>query len=146
MKVRIELKENLKEPCAVIYAARVDEEVSQLAALIGGSRKEDFLVLLQGEKYVVVHPDEIYMVRIENQGVVLYGKDQIYRSKLRLYEMEERLGDAFFRISKTTLVNLRRIDSVEPSFGGTMYLKLKNGCKDSISRKYLPGFKHYFGI
>ena len=31
-------------------------------------------------------------------------------------------------------------------FGGIMLLVLKNGCKDYISRKYLPAFKKYLGI
>ena len=50
------------------------------------------------------------------------------------------------KISKTTLVNLQYIDGVEASFGGTMLLILKNGCKDYVSRKYLPSFKEYLGL
>lgn len=46
------------------------------------------------------------------------------------------------RVSKSVLVNLQYLDCVEPSFGGIMLLVLKNGCKDYISRKYLPAFKN----
>ncbi len=69
-----------------------------------------------------------------------------YISGKRLYSYEEQLGGGFMRISKSTLVNLSFIDSVEPSFNGMMHLRLKNGCKDYISRKYLPAFKKYLGI
>lgn len=50
------------------------------------------------------------------------------------------------RISKGTLVNLSMIDSIAPSFQGAVCCVLKNGCKDYISRKYLPAFKAYFGL
>ena len=43
-------------------------------------------------------------------------------------------------------VNLSYLDSIEPGLGGTMLLKLKNGCKDYVSRKYLPDFKRYLGL
>ena len=47
------------------------------------------------------------------------------------------------QISKSTLVNLSYLDSIEAGFNGTLLLKLKNGCKDYVSRKYLPEFKKY---
>lgn len=146
MKVKIELQENTIEPYAVIYTETVTPEIAKIAEMLGNEKKEAFMVLEQDEKFVVVRPEELYMARYEQQKVVLYAEKQQYLTKNRLYEVEEQLGNQFMRISKTTLINLRQIESVEPSFSGTMYLKLKNGCKDYISRKYLPAFKKYLGI
>ena len=56
------------------------------------------------------------------------------------------MGDDFLRINKSTLVNLRQLDYVEPTLGGLMLLVLKNGARDHISRKYLPAFKQYLGV
>ena len=50
------------------------------------------------------------------------------------------------QISKTTLINLSYMDCIEPGFSGTLLLKLKNGSKDYVSRKYLPEFKKYLGL
>ena len=50
------------------------------------------------------------------------------------------------QISKTTLINLSYMDSIEPGFSGTLLLKLKNGDKDYVSRKYLPDLKNYLGL
>lgn len=50
------------------------------------------------------------------------------------------------RISKGTLANLNYLDYVESTLGGLMLLVLKNGCKECISRKYLPTFKQYLGL
>lgn len=146
MKVKIELQENTIEPYAVIYTETVTPEIAKIVEMLGNEKKEAFMVLEQDEKFVVVRPEELYMARYEQQKVVLYAEKQQYLTKNRLYEVEEQLGNQFMRISKTTLINLHQIESVEPSFSGTMYLKLKNGCKDYISRKYLPAFKKYLGI
>ena len=86
------------------------------------------------------------MVRVEDGDTMLYGERQKFRSRKRLYELSAQLGKQFIQISKSTLVNLSCLDSIEPGLGGTMLLKLKNGCKDYVSRKYLPDFKRYLGL
>ena len=53
----------------------------------------------------------------------------------------ENLDSNFVRVSKSTIVNLRKIKRVAPSLRGMMFIELKNGLKDNISRKYLPEFK-----
>lgn len=94
----------------------------------------------------MLRPDEIYMVRVENEKTVVYTKTKRYDGGKRLYEFEEILGKGFIRISRGTLVNLHYLERVEPAFGDMMLLVMKNGCKDYISRKYLPAFKNYLGL
>lgn len=78
--------------------------------------------------------------------VLMYAKTKRYISGKRLYEFEALLGSGFMRISKSTIVNLHQLDCLELTLGGLMLLILKNGCKDYISRKYLPAFKKYLGL
>ena len=86
------------------------------------------------------------MVRVENKDTIIYGKEHRSRCRKRLYEMQQQLGAGFMQISKSTLVNLSYMSNVEAGFSGTLLLKLKNGCKDYVSRKYLPEFKKYLGL
>lgn len=86
------------------------------------------------------------MIRVENGNTVLYGADKTFYSRKRLYELAEQLGEQFMQISKTTLVNLSYLDSVEAGFSGTLLLKLRNNCKDYVSRRYLSDFKKYLGL
>ena len=81
------------------------------------------------------------MFRVENKQVNVYTENSEYLIKKPLYQVEETLGSDFVRISKTTIVNLKKIERVAPSLKGMMFIELKNGLKDNISRKYLPGFK-----
>ena len=145
MKVSIDVSAEYKEPYAVIHTDKVTDEIRRIVDLFSGN-DTPVTALLNEEEIVVLQPKEIYMVRIEGGDTVIYGEKQKYRSRKRLYELADILGKQFMQISKTTLINLSYIDSIEPGFSGTMLMKLKNGNKDYVSRKYLPEFKRYLGL
>lgn len=145
MKVSVDISPEYKEPYAVIHTARVTDEIQRIIDVLGTS--ETPITALQNEEDIVVlQPEDIFMVRVEDGDTVIYGAKLHYRSRKRLYELADQLGKQFMQISKTTLVNLSYMDSIEPGFSGTLLLKLKNGNKDYVSRKYLPEFKKYLGL
>ena len=145
MKVSIDLSAEYKEPYAVIHTDKVTDEIMRIVEMFG-SNETPVTALQNEEEIVILKPREIYMVRVEGGDTLIYGERQKYRSRKRLYELAEILGKQFMQISKTTLINLSYIDSIEPGFSGTMLMKLKNGNKDYVSRKYLPEFKRYLGL
>ena len=145
MKVSIDISAEYKEPFAVIHTDKVTDEIQRVIDVLGSS--ETPITALQNEEDIVVlQPKEIFMVRVEDGDTIIYGAKSRYRSRKRLYELSEQLGKQFMQISKTTLINLSYMDSIEPGFSGTLLLKLKNGSKDYVSRKYLPEFKKYLGL
>ena len=145
MKVSIDISAEYKEPFAVLHTDKVTEEIQRIVDVLGTN--ETPITALQNEDNIVVlQPKDIYMVRVEDGDTIIYGAKQRYRSRKRLYELAQQLGSQFMQISKTTLINLSYMDSIEPGFSGTLLLKLKNGNKDYVSRKYLPEFKKYLGI
>ena len=145
MKVSIDISNEYKEPFAVIHTDKVTDEI-QRAVDVLGTKETPVTAYRNEEDIVVLKPDEIFMVRVEDGDTVIYGAKSQYRSRRRLYELLEQLGNKFMQISKTTLVNLSYMDRIEPGFSGTLLLKLKNGNKDYVSRKYLPEFKRYLGL
>lgn len=145
MKVRVDISDEYKEPYAVIHTDKVTDEIQRMIDLF--STNENPVTALQNEEdLVILQPEEIYMVRVENGDTIIYGEKQKYRSRKRLYEVGQQLGKRFMQISKSTLVNLSYMDSIEPGFSGTLLLKLKNGCREYVSRTYLPAFKKYLGL
>ena len=132
MKVRVDISADYKEPYAVIYTDKVTDEIQRMIDLF--STSETPVTALQNEEdLIVLQPKEIFMVRVENGETIIYGEKDKYRTRKRL-------------ISRTTLINLSYMDRIEPGFGGTLLLKLRNGCKDYVSRRYLPEFKKYLGL
>lgn len=145
MKVSVELSPEFKEPYAIIYTDRVTEDIQRMIDLLS-TKESPITALYKEDNIVILKPDEIYMISIEAGDTIIFGENKKFRSRKRLYELEELLGKQFMQISKRTLVNLKYLDSVEAGFNGTLLLKLKNGCKDYVSRTYLPKFKKYLGL
>lgn len=143
MKVKIEISDTEK-PYAVIYTNEITQEIQRAVSLL--DMKSDIITANDDEKIVVIEPQKIYMIRVENSETIIYCENKQYRSKKRLYELLAQLGRDFIQISKSVVVNLKKIDCVEPSFSGMMKLFLKNKQGEYISRKYLPEFKRHLGL
>lgn len=144
MKVSVELSPEHRIPYAVIYTDHMTEGIQQVLEVLQVNDMP--ITAWHKDRMVILQPKEIYMVRIENGETILYGKTEQYCSRKRLYELSAQLGKQFMQISKSALVNLSYLDSVESGFSGTLLLKLRNGCKEYVSRKYLPEFKTYLGL
>lgn len=144
MEVKIDITPAYENPLAEIHTKEITEEVKNAIAVL--TAKDPIITAQYENKTVILSPEEICLVRIEGKDTIIYTKDQRCYSRLRLYEMKEKLGNTFMQISKFALVNLKVLDYVEASFNGTLQLSLKNGCKENVSRRYLPDFKKYLGL
>ena len=146
VKVEIKMTETAKEPYAVIFTNEMTEAVRQAAAILEGAVSNKAITVTDNERIFVLRPEELYMLRVENERAAVYTRTKRFDSGRRLYEFEDMLGVSFMRISKSVLINLQYLECVEPTLGGLMMVTLKNGCKECISRKYLPAFKKYLGL
>lgn len=144
MQVKIEMAPEHTPPRAVIYTDRLTPEIQRVLDVLGA--KNSPILARHNDRTLLLKPQDIYMVRVENGETVLYTKQEKFSSRKRLYELLERLGEGFMQISKSSAVNLSFIQSVEVSFGGSILLKMKNGLSDYVSRKYLQDFKKYLGL
>ena len=107
---------------------------------------DDLTVYLDDEATLLPIWDVFYVESME-QKTFVYGEKAVYRSRLRLYELEEILGSAdFLRASKQIIVNVRKIRSVQPAGGGRFAAKLVNGEMVIISRQFVAALKERFGI
>lgn len=145
VKVEIKLTEQEHEPYAVIYASEITPAIRNAATLLE-QESPNVISVVDNERIIVLQPEEITMIRVENEKASVYANAKRYESNKRLYEFEKTLGNGFMRISKSTIVNLKQIAYVEPTWGGLMLLVLKNGYKDNISRRYWPAFKKHLGL
>lgn len=145
MKVNVEISSEYKKPYAIVYTDKVTDEIQRMIDIFSAN-KIPITALKNEDSTVILRPEEIYMVRVEDGDIMILTEKEKYRSRKRLYEIEQQLGKQFMQISKSTLVNLTYLDSMEAGFNGTLLLKLKNGCMDYVSRTYLPNFKKYLGL
>ena len=141
MKVNLFVSRDIEEPHADIHTDEMTDNISKAISILESDESNDMIAVKKGSDIALLQLDEIYMFRVEDKQVKVYTESSNYLIKKALYQVEEVLDSDFIRISKTTIINLKKIERVAPSLKGMMFIELKNGLKDNISRKYLPDFK-----
>ena len=147
MWVDMNISESIKEPYVVINSDELTPEIAALAreiAAFGNGR--NVIIGNLDERMVIIEPEKIVLIRVESEKVYVVTEDETYRVGKRMYELLEVLGKEFMQVSKSAAINLSYLKSVEPSFNGIMLLHMKNGEKEYISRKFVPGLRKYLGI
>ena len=141
MKVNLFVSRDIEEPYADIHTNELTDNITKAMSILESDDSNEMLAVKRGSDIALLEFSEIFMFRVEDKQVNVYTENQEYIIKKPLYKVEETLTSDFVRISKTTIVNLKKIKRVAPSLKGMMFIELKNGLKDNISRKYLPEFK-----
>ena len=141
MKVNLFVSRDIEEPYADIHTNELTDNVAKAMSILESDDSSDMVAVKKGSDIALLQMDEIFMFRVEDKQVKVYSENSEYLIKKPLYQGEETLSSDFVRISKATIVNLKKIERVAPSLKGMMFIELKNGLKDNISRKYLPDFK-----
>ncbi len=145
MKITILEKEPGEEDEIIVKCDQLDEKLTRLINQFKtGKGKMNFY---KDSKIVLVEPSEVLYFESVDDKVFAYTKDSVYETKAKLYQLEEELpASAFFRASKAVIVNLDKIDSLAPVFGGRFEAILENGYKVVVSRNYLNELKARLGL
>ncbi|WP_406534635.1 LytTR family DNA-binding domain-containing protein [Methanobrevibacter sp.] len=142
MKVNLFVSRDIEEPHVDIHTNELTDNITKAMSILESDDSSDMLAVKKGSDIALLELSEIYMFRVEDKQVKVYTENTEYLIKKPLYQVEGTLSSEFVRISKTTIVNLKKIERVAPSLKGMMFIQLRNGLKDNISRKYLPDFKN----
>lgn len=145
IKIIIEKIPDGVEPEIIIKCNEVDDSFMQLIDSIKSTSKK--LVGLIDSRMHIVDPNDVFYFEAVDNKVFIYCKEKVFESKLKLYEIEKiyETGD-FFRASKSTILNIAKINSVRPLFYGRFEALLLNGEKVVISRQYVPVLKRKLGL
>ena len=88
---------------------------------------------------------EIYFIESLQNKTIIHCEKEEYQSKLRLYQLDEKLADyGFTQISKYCILNVNKIEKVKTLFNSRMEVILANGKRQIVTRKYLTAIKQIF--
>ena len=142
MQIKSEINERYTEIEVHVCHEKMNEEVKsvmgQLHALFDAS--------LAGTDEIgnrcVLRPAELTSFYAEGQRVMARDDKKTYVVSKKLYELEkdfENLG--FVRISKSEIVNYKKIRSLDVSLTGTIKVIMKNGYETYTSRRNVTKLK-----
>lgn len=123
-----------------IHCHKISDEVKEIVAFVK-SRQGQLTGTIDDIQFEIPVTDIFYIEAVDNKTFI-YTKDKVYQTKHKLYELEELLKNKrFVRSSKSTLLNLMKINSIKPALNGRFTAVLYSGEKTIISRKYVPELK-----
>lgn len=149
MNIEVILDEIYKEVNVKIFSASYSKEVETIKEAIENLQKNpsEKIVAFKKDEIKIIDYKEISRFYSENYKLYLDSKRERYLTKLRIYELEERLPrNKFIKISRSEIVNLDYVEKLDLSFTGTIALKMKDGKVTYVSRRNIKKFKEILGI
>ncbi len=145
MKITIEDCMDGQEDEIIIRCKYMDEHLLKLVYAIKAGQEK--LTATKGADIVQIVPKDIFYFETVDNKVFLYLEKEVYETKLKLYELEERFfGTDFLRVSKSVIMNLAKVKTLSPAFNGRFEATMKNGEKVIVSRQYVPVLKDKLGL
>ncbi len=142
MQIRTITDKKYKEMEIHVCKESVDEEVKKTLVQLHGMFDGSFTVTNEKGDKCPVKSLEIVSIFAQGQKVYVMDKDNRYSISKKLYELEEELKEqGFVRISKSEIVNIRKIKSLDLSITGTIKVIMKNGYETYTSRRNVPRIK-----
>lgn len=123
-----------------IRCHEVTEQVKEIITFVK-SRQGQLTGLIDGKQYEVPVTDIYYIEAVDNT-VFIYGLQNIYETRQKLYELEGILREKYFlRVSKSFILNLMKVKAIKPALNGRYLAVLYSGEEIIISRKYVSDLK-----
>lgn len=96
------------------------------------------------ERYFFLNVDEIDWIEAEGNYVHIYSGDKNYMIRDTMKKMVDKLdSNTFFRIHRSTIVNVDKINGLEQWFHGDYKVTLKSGKQLTLSRNYKELLKRF---
>ncbi|HHV09723.1 MAG TPA: LytTR family transcriptional regulator [Clostridiales bacterium] len=145
MKIIIEECKPGEEDQIIIRCKELDGHILKVISELKMGQKK--LTGIKDGVITMVDPANVFYFEGVDNKVFLYCKQNVYETKLKLYEIEEEYSNTnFFRASKSVILNVTKIKSVSPAYNGRFEALLFNGEKVVISRQYVPELKKKLGL
>ena len=142
MKIRTEIKEQYKEIEVHVCNDELNDDVKNVLDKLHTFFDSSISATDEVGNKCMINPMDVITFYSEGQRVIAMDKDKKYVIQKKLYELEEEYESlCFVRISKSEIVNYKRIKSLDMSLSGTIKVIMKNGYETYTSRRNVSKIK-----
>jgi two-component system, LytTR family, response regulator len=140
----------LQRAVSKVRAQKPEQSRAELSAVLeelkpAAKPVERLLVKTQGRVLLIKAGDVDWVEAADNYVTLHVGKES-HMMRETMTSLESRLpGDKFMRISRSTIVNVERIQELQPMFHGEYIVVLKGGAKLTLSRSYRDKLNQLMG-
>ncbi|MCR5684523.1 MAG: LytTR family transcriptional regulator [Lachnospiraceae bacterium] len=145
MEIKTEISSRYPEPELHVCNHELNDEVKNIAKELHDIYDLKIACTDGRGNRCMLSPGDIVSVYAEGQKVMVLGENDTYTVSRKLYELEQELGDRHFvRISKSEIINIRKIKKLDMSVIGTIRIITRNGHETYVSRRNVSKIKEKF--
>jgi len=141
--VNVTINEGFPNIEVVINCPKKSDEICKIEMLLLMHDRQ-FFGVRDGQTHIIDRHDVLYFETVDKQCFI-YTNTDVMVSSLKLYEIVEQ-DIAFIRSSKSQVINIKKIKSLCPDFGGRLEVDMDNGEKIIVSRQYAKKLKERLGL
>jgi len=145
MKINLDIDGKYDDIEVIIRAPHLNNDIERMVAIM---RMIDMQIAVRKDNETfLLDTDKILYVEAVERKTFVYTNTDTYESELKLYELEQELIERdFLRISKQSIVNLRKIKSLKTDVNRKIRITLQNGEQIVVSRMYSDELRRKLGL
>lgn len=145
MKIEIDVDEKYTDTGVKITTPVLSPEIERLVSVM---RMMDMqIVVKKDDETILLDADKILYIEAVERNTFVYTAEDTFESSLKLYEFEQQLPERdFIRISKQSILNLRKVSSLKTEINRKIRVTLLNGEQIIVSRTYSDELRKKLGI
>lgn len=145
MKITIDLVPGMTDTEISISCGSLTPEIEKLLATLRILDRQ--LTVRLGDSVHLLDLGKVIYIEAVERSTFVYTSSEVYESDYRLYELEQQLGDSgFFRVSKSCLVCLKKIQSLRADIDRKIRITMENGEQIVASRMYADELRKRLGV
>lgn len=143
MKIRIEFDEQLQEEEVIIRCSKLSENVQNIQRMLSKPENtQEEIILYKDNTEYFLHLADILFFETGIRGIEAHTIDNVFQSKLKLYELEEQLPGYFMRISKSAILNTNKVYAINRNLTASSIIEFQHTHKQIfVSRNYYKPLK-----
>lgn len=109
MKINIQIDDGIDECEVIIRTKEVNNEVAQIQRALSSLQQKGGIVFVKDETEYYFGVDKILFFETDQNKVFAHTATDAFEVKRKLYELEDLLPSYFLRVSKSTILNTRKV-------------------------------------
>lgn len=145
MKIDISVDETADGLAVSITCRRLTPDIERMIAAL--RMMDHQLTARKGDEIHILDAAQVLYIESVDRKCFIYTDNDVYESDFRLYELEQQLEEyGFFRVSRSFLIHLRKIQSLKTDINRKVRVTMSNGEQIMASRQYADGLKKRLGV
>lgn len=145
MKIELDIDEKYPDTDIKITAPRLTQDIEKIISFMRILDRK--ITAKKGDETYLLDAEKILYIETVDRNTFIYTTEATYESDLKLYELEQELLEQdFIRISKQSIVNLKKVKSLKADINRKIRITLLNGEQIIVSRMYSEELRKRLGV